>query len=306
MKIMAKNVEGTGTDKSVLGAWRNNSLRALTTGDARDMLGKAGLSGPKVQSFFDNLMGISDEVTNDAWMARLAAVDQNLYGGTPRVGSRDQFGKISTKSPGYLAENAATRRTAAELGWDPAEVQETRWSFGKTLSDLAESPNRVIQDMESFGIPVPPEYQLLQPTSARDVLEQGLLTDEAIAAVPAFGDLVQRAPYRDILERGGYSPEGLSLPPNVLSSPYERIGIAPEDLSKTTEGRHLLRSADRLDAKRRRTEAEGWVKAARAMQEAATTATEKKRAAAVLGQAQRALRRSMAELPNVPIDTELR
>jgi hypothetical protein len=306
LAIMGKSVEGDKGVKSVLGAWRNNAYRALTTQDARELMGPVGLSGPKVHSFMRNLMGNPDEVTNDAWIAKVGGLNQGLFGGANRMGIKDEFGNLGIKGAGYLAENAAQRRAMERLGWDPMEGQETTWSFAKTLADLAESPNAVIKSMEEFGVPVPDAYRSLEPMSAQDVLREGLLTDEAIAAVPAFGDLMKQEPYRGLLEQGGYSPDGIMLPKPELSSPYERIGIAPEDLDNTKEGKLLLKSAGRLDAARRRTEAISAVETARELQRLAETPADKKRAASRLGQARRQLRRSVRELPNIPLEKDIR
>ena len=61
LNIMGMSVEGDKGRDSVLEAWENNSVRALTQKDPT----KIKLSGPKVQSFYENLMGNLREVTND-------------------------------------------------------------------------------------------------------------------------------------------------------------------------------------------------------------------------------------------------
>ncbi len=102
-----------------------NSVRALQgyTGTV-DELNKAidpnaKLSGFKVESFRRNLLGNLEPSTNDTWMANFGNIDQSQFG---------------TKS-GYLAYNAKIRKVADKLNLKPAEVQETVWSFFKTLTE---------------------------------------------------------------------------------------------------------------------------------------------------------------------------
>ena len=94
-----------------LGARVGNANRALR-GEAL-----INLSGFKVESFRKNLLGDLSASTNDTWMALFGGVSQSIFG---------------TKS-GYLGFTAKVRRVAKKLGWEPAEVQETVWSFFKTL-----------------------------------------------------------------------------------------------------------------------------------------------------------------------------
>jgi len=120
IKVMGESVQGGKGEESVLDAWKNNSVAALTAEDP----GKLILSGPKVNSFMLNLQGNVEEVTNDAWMASFSLVDQKIFGGSL---TKTDPGK----GPGYLAMNARVRETATYLTkltgetWTPAEVQET-------------------------------------------------------------------------------------------------------------------------------------------------------------------------------------
>ena len=74
------------------------------------------LSGPKVNSFMLNLIGVVDEVTNDAWMANYANVDQNLFKGA---------GSKATKSSGYIAPDFIQARLvnsgSADVGAKPVD-----------------------------------------------------------------------------------------------------------------------------------------------------------------------------------------
>ena len=306
LKIMGESVEGDKGIESVLGAWRNNSFRALTAPDARDMMGAVGLSGPKVQSFYRNLAGDFDEVTNDAWMAKLSSINQSVFGGANRAGYADDIGNVDIKGPGYLAQNAKQRQAAEALGWTPAQVQETSWSFGKTLSDLAGQPNYVVKSMEGAGIQVPEMYRGLPVQTAESALRGGYLTDEAIGGTPAFNDLLLIPNYRELLTGAGYNAPTQSTGVKRFTSPYDRLNVDPKDLGRTTEGRDLVMASRRLDKVQRRSDAYSSVDTAKALMAAATNSTETRIAAQRLAQASRILQRSASELPNVTVDTPYR
>lgn len=129
------------------GGHRNNVVRALTHPEDRIVL-----SGNKVQSFYRNLIGDLGESTNDVWMANFGGIDQNRFG----------------SASGYLAFTAKVRRVARQLGWQPAEVQETIWSAFRTLAALqqgglsaaealarmqGDSPQRAEDFAQLFGDP---------------------------------------------------------------------------------------------------------------------------------------------------------
>lgn len=306
LKVLGDSVEGNKGIESVLGAWRNNSFRALTSPDAKQMLGTTGLSGPKVQSFFRNLAGDFDEVTNDAWMAKLSSISQSLFGGQNRASFADEFGNVGIKGPGYLAQNAKQRQAAELLGWSPAEVQETGWSFGKTLSDLAGQPNYVIKSMESSGIVVPDMYRGLPVQTAEATLLGGYLTDEAIGGTPAFGDLMQLPEYRDLLTGAGYALPERSTLVKQYTSPYDRISTPPSDLARTQEGRDLIMASRRIDKMQRRSDAYRAIDMANELAVRATTEKDRRSAAQRLNQASRMLQRSASELSGVDIDPAYR
>lgn len=306
LQIMGESVEGDKGAESVLGAWRNNSYRALTVPNAKELLGSVGLSGPKVQSFMRNLAGDFNEVTNDAWMAKLSSIDQGLFGGAKRASFADEFGDIGIKGPGYLAQNAKQRQAAEMLGWSPAEVQETGWSFGKTLSDIASQPNYVIRSMEQGGIAVPEMYRGLGSQTAESALRGGYLTDAAVGGTPAFGDLVRQGEYARLLQGAGYTAPPPNLMNKVFTSPYDRVGVGPEDLAKTSEGRDLIRAARRLDMFQRRSDAYSALKTAQELKSMAKTTTEQRRAAQRIAQASRMLQRSASEMPLIPVDKKFR
>lgn len=181
IRIMGENVQGNKGEDSVLDAWKNNALRALQAEDPTTIT----LSGPKVNSFMLNLQKRSIEVTNDAWMANYALIDQEIFSG-----SINKTGTDPGKTPGYLGMSAAVRRAADILSkrtgetWTPAEIQETVWSWAKTLYELREAAG--------------------ENRPAPEILKSGDLHHDAIGATPDFAILFTQGIYRRILEEGGY------------------------------------------------------------------------------------------------------
>ena len=230
LDIMAKNVQGSGTEKSVLDAWRNNTYTALSEGDPRSF----ELSGPKVNSFSRNLRDQVHEVTNDAWMANYGGVDQTLFA---------KQGNIEGgKGLGYRAMSARARQAASVLSkrtgetWTPAEIQETVWSWAKTLYEARRGTGMTVD--------------------TRAILAAGGLTHEAIGSTPDFEKLFIEGVYRKILEEGGYGDQlkaversvadrvgtdGNARPRGDATSP-EGAGIAPDAV-----GKHLDKAAGRLE-----------------------------------------------------------
>lgn len=181
--VMGASVQGGRGRDSVLNAWISNSVRALTAENPADAeTSRVFLSGPKVNSFFLNLIGVTDEVTNDAWMANYALVDQVMFSGSMNV-----LGTDPGKGTGYLAMAARTREAAAFLTkltgetWTPAEVQETVWSWAKTLYELQ------VGDM-----------------TATRALNEGRMTDDLINSTPDFSSLFNDPAYGAILKEAGY------------------------------------------------------------------------------------------------------
>jgi hypothetical protein len=179
--VMGRSVMGNKGEDSVLDAWINNSVRALSSEDPESLV----ISGPKVNSFMLNLRGVVNEVTNDAWMANFALVDQTIFSG-----SLNKAGTDPGKGPGYLAMSARVRAAAKYLTdltgetWTPAEVQETVWSWAKTLYELQERQG--------------------ESRTALEILQAGDLTDEAIASTPDFATLLNNGIYKQILTQAGY------------------------------------------------------------------------------------------------------
>lgn len=182
ISVMGQSVQGSKGEESVLDAWKNNSVRALTSEDPSTLV----LSGPKVDSFMKNLQGNVEQVTNDAWMASFSLVDQTIFSGSL---TKTDAGK----GPGYLAMNARVRDTAKYLTkltgetWTPAEVQETIWSWAKTLYEKASDAN--------------------ETRSALQLIKDNAITDDLIASTPDFRTLFYDERYAPILEQAGYKDQ---------------------------------------------------------------------------------------------------
>ena len=99
--------------------WNNNVISALTHPHPEHITLSSGGRAGKVDSFRANLLGDLSRVTNDAWMASFGGIEQQLFSSTV----------------GYSAFSAKVRRVAEKMGWQPAEVQETIWSFFKALTE---------------------------------------------------------------------------------------------------------------------------------------------------------------------------
>jgi hypothetical protein len=173
--------------KSVLGAWRPNSIRALTTPEGQPIQ----LSGPKVQSFSLNIQGNKDEVTNDTWEGKAVGVVQDVFSGSGRLFDTSLGReKLGYKSPGYLASSALHRKAADILkkatgqDWSAREIQETVWSFTKAVIEQRGEAG------ETRTIP-----EIIADTEA---------IDKRIAEVPDFATLLGTGRYAQILTEAGY------------------------------------------------------------------------------------------------------
>jgi hypothetical protein len=211
VEILGMSVEGNRGVDSVLDAWKNNSVRALTEAD------DAMLSGPKVQSFQRNILGDTNEVTNDAWMARYGGVPQTSFGGS--LNKTD-----GGKGPAYLAMNSLSRETAGRLSdrsgqlWTPDNVQETIWSWSKALR----------------------ESQGAEMGDTIDVLRKGALTDPRINDTPDFGTLLSEQPYQGILSDAGYDVSKIARERQIVESDFAR-----EVYGESTKSRRDLERAGR-------------------------------------------------------------
>jgi hypothetical protein len=173
--VMGRSVQGNKGEDSVLNAWVNNAVSALASKDFPYLV----LSGPKVDSFMRNLLGHYYEVTNDAWIANYTLMDQKIFSG-----SKNKDGTEPGKGPGYLAMNAQTRKAAEKLGWQPAEIQETVWSWAMSM----------LETMDKQG----------ETRGSKELLADGAMTDELINRTPDFRSLFHLPVYASILEQAGY------------------------------------------------------------------------------------------------------
>ena len=228
-KIMGQSVQGDKGEDSVLDAWLNNSVYALTNQD-----GEYLLSGPKVNSFMENLVKNVSEVTNDTWQANYMGIPQQVFAGAGRkIGDRKGVGM---KGGGYLAANAVTRQAAKILSkrtgetWTPDEIQETVWSWARTLKNAAKAESK----------------------TAEKLLAEAGLTHDMISDTEDFELLFLHDVYRNILEKGGYD-EKIDKLRTIVSKEdrknttgrtdnYEDAGVSPEVIQ-----RDLRRAAKRLD-----------------------------------------------------------
>jgi hypothetical protein len=228
ISVMGQSVQGSKGEESVLDAWKNNSVRALTTEDPSTLT----LSGPKVDSFMKNLQGNVEQVTNDAWMASFSLVDQTIFSGSL---TKTDAGK----GPGYLAMNARVRDTAKYLTkltgetWTPAEVQETIWSWAKTVYEKSSDVN--------------------ETRSALQLIKENAITDDLIASTPDFRTLFYDERYAPILEQAGYKDQLDKLRAATATDNARPGGKKPRSSSETgkalgnTQGKLLESNAKRLD-----------------------------------------------------------
>lgn len=233
IKVMAANVEQSGdkggTD-SVLPAWINNSVRALSDEDVLNVK----LSGPKVESFYRNLIGETNEITLDTWMANYALVEQTLFGGSSEKTPSGMIKRV--KGSGYIAYNARVREAAARLTkytgeeWTPAEVQETIWSWAKSLYELAEAN---------------------QSTAVAE-LKAGTLTHALVNSTADFSSLFTEPEYAGILEDAGYGEElnGIRSARDATQRQPGEDSVIEEQagpFAEETQRRFELAAAKRLD-----------------------------------------------------------
>ena len=239
-KLMSESVfpgNNRLNEVGVLPAWIPNTVRALST-ETPDTL---TLSGPKVDSFAANLRGETNRVTLDSWMANFALVNQTMFSG-----SLNKSGP--GLRPGYLAYTARVRQAAEHLTqmtgetWTPAEVQETVWSWAKTLYEKTS------------------EYGGLG--TAQDILNDGEITDALINSTPDFVTQFTDDPIVErTLRAAGYGDRIDELVGQKGTTGNGREKVAP----LKGDSARLSRAAGRLDQLRANREAASEAKAGNAM-----------------------------------------
>jgi hypothetical protein len=233
LEAMAQGVGGAKGLGSVMEAWRLNAIRALSHEDPLSLV----ISGPKVNSFYRNLAGSVHEVTNDAWMASYSGVKQARLAGTKGA---DPYGYLGTKSPAYVGMSAAARRAAKILSgktsdvWTPAEIQETVWSWAKTLKEKAMRGGK--------------------NATVEKILKAGDLSHAEIANTPDFATLFTEGIYSKILQEGGYGEAIKRLGSGAAGGGKLPAGTPLQPEAGTFAGpafkQHLLRAGRRLDRSR--------------------------------------------------------
>lgn len=164
LDVMGDSVQGEKGRDSILGAWENNTVNALSTVDPSDIR----LSGAKVDSFMANLSDDVYRFTNDAWMANTLGVEQSLFQGGGKG------------PPAYHVVSAYGRQVGNSIGLTPREMQETAWTAGMAL----------LEGAKSRGIPV---TEMVDKLTRKDIL-----------ATPDFATLFQMPEYRGVLSEAGY------------------------------------------------------------------------------------------------------
>ncbi len=209
--IMGASVAGDKGAKSVLDAWFNNTVRALSARDAS----KVTLSGPKVDSFYHNLMGDVMRVTNDAHMANFSRISQDLLRVSPS--EKQLLAGNPGMSPAYAALSSRVREGGSAAGLLPAEAQETVWSVAQQLVEM----------QKRTGLP------------AREIIERGMLTPAAIRSAPDFSTLLNVGPYQGVLEGAGYGPVLSGLKPHTWPTTTPELSLAQQN--------EIMRTAARLE-----------------------------------------------------------
>lgn len=177
-----KNIVG---DKRILGTHDKATATALSA--SPDQLHEPQFRGlfdtPKIDSFYRNLRGNLDAVTQDAWMSYLAGKSPDLPG------------KPQKDFSGYLAMNSITRQVAASLNhnldtgekpWTAAEVQECAWSFFRTLAKMS-GQSRVTKPGRSFSM-----NDFGKPISGTEAL--AVITPEHISSTVDFTTMLATDP----------------------------------------------------------------------------------------------------------------
>lgn len=178
-KIFRDNLvtdQGREDGKNAMDAWTINGARTLVADDPMSIR----ISGPKVSSFMMNLLGHTAEVTNDRHMLAFAGLTEKT-----NLAYRLKGKELADKAPAYMALSVRVRQAARELGWEPSETQAAVWSWWNSLKRLSNETGR----------------------SALDLLNDGSLTRERIAAEPHLGSYLHAEEYGTIdrarFERAG-------------------------------------------------------------------------------------------------------
>lgn len=214
--IMGRSVQGNKGEKSILDAWVNNTVTALSAPAGKPIT----LSGPKVNSFALNLQHDVNRVTLDAWMANGMGLSQDIFSGSPT--DLQLLRGDPGITPKYAAVSGRVRQAAKSIGYTPAEGQETFWSVVMPMYEEAKR----------------------QGISAQELLQQGKLTNGMVRGTPDFSTIFRTDPKaRAILERGGYGDKVASM--KAHQWPDINLNSAPS--LTIQQQRHLEGIAKTLD-----------------------------------------------------------
>jgi hypothetical protein len=228
-----KSEKSSVSSKSnVLEAWAHNAVRILQS-DAPEHV---TLSGPKVDSFYENLRDNVHEVTNDAHMATFANVLPSKLKGELNLSGPG-------KSPTYLAMSAKVRQAARMLTkmtgdeWKPDQVQAAIWSWAKTAMEEAKRQHKT---MGELGSTIP------------ELIKNGDINDDLIRSTPDFHNLFSSPEHAGFLAGSRYaeaakSVAGKTRPDAVPAAPSEKAAAAARALRP-----HLERTGKRLEQTRQK------------------------------------------------------
>ena len=226
IEIMGRSVEGDKGVESVLDGWKNNSIRALTAPQSNLPDVVPSLSGPKVDSFGRNTFGDLNPVTMDTHASDLLGRNQSDYSqkGTPAMREMN----VPGFGPAYIGDAAAHRSVAGRMSdeygmqIDPANVQETSWSFAKPMKDL---------------------YKSSGGRSMQDLYDSGELTDELVSGTPDFATLLRDPSYSNPLKEAGYDLGKITQP-----EPVGLLGATPDPVALRRSIGNLQDAVDRTRA----------------------------------------------------------
>lgn len=244
LNILGESVQGKRGIDSVLDAWINNSVRALSHDFTK---GKIRISGAKVNSFMKNLIGEVDAITLDTWMAKIASVKQTSLGKSVLTKFKDTVGGVDIGGKGYKAYSARIRQVTeflnnnSDQNWTNSEVQETIWSWAKILQEKAmlEGERR----------------------TEKQILKEGDLTDAEILDTVDFGTLLaEDTVLSNILKEAGYNEQLNAIKETVSKRAGTGTSKAKKDkqaaigetgsIIESDRRRLLYQAADRLTESR--------------------------------------------------------
>lgn len=220
-QLLARNARYGDTGGKVLEAHRGNAIRALL-GTEPEAFGQF-LSGPKVNSFYRNLLGQLDPVTLDTHQAQL----ENIGGWGKRY-LKGPNGPFGTFSAPYLAGSSRVTAAAKALGLAPAEGQEAGWSWLTSLLNEAGGAKSLTDKPEGYLAGL-----------AGEGVGQG---EQAAATWPGLDVLLNTEHPASILERGGLTPPPIenAEPLNLGAPDPEALKLLARNAEAHARGRYLL------------------------------------------------------------------